>query len=434
MADVRLEGELGRYALTGVKPRPSVLPAPPPPPRGGTPIAADLSAGRSGMLAAADATAKRSEKLRRSPNVPAYLQPSLDQVRAEEIARDKPAAAPEPAPYADGGDGTVAREAPSYRGVSVAGGLDRGELLRRMEMASTSMRGSPSARAAVMGVYAEQLKAMDTAELQKNQGNVDTDQLAFKTNAAANMQEAEGRQSFGNQMGVLNRKAELDAAAAAAAANDPYRQAQLENLQSQTRLNNARGVNEANSAQLRDTQVDQETFTKLLAASRAKLGPDATAADVEADALRMVADSGNYGTNAFGGNLARARDAEEISRTAGQGSSWGSRLALSGDAPKYIFGGEPKVNTADTANLDYYDASGESWIGGIRRAFNAPVYKVYDKTQGDPRVNPNAPAYIAPTSVIGSNENDALLERLRRMKNDGSRTNAYKPTQSVMGE
>lgn len=125
-----------------------------------------------------------------------------------------------PGMFADGGDGTVQRGSIATRGVNIAGGLDRTELMRRMEMASTGMRGSPSARAAVMGVYADQLKALDAAQLQNNQGNIDAGQLAYKTDMDANMQQARGRQDFGNAMGTLNRKGAIDIQTAMAS-NDP---------------------------------------------------------------------------------------------------------------------------------------------------------------------------------------------------------------------
>ena len=146
----------------------------------------------------------------------------------------------DPNMFAMGGNGVVARGTPETRQTNIAGGLTRDEIIRRMEMASSSMRGFPGARNALMGAYADQLKALDQGELAKNQGNIDAGQLAFKTNMDANMQEAAGRQAFGNEMGALNRKGVLDMQVAEAS-KDPTKnywanlktQAEIEKIKSE---------------------------------------------------------------------------------------------------------------------------------------------------------------------------------------------------------
>lgn len=336
--------------------------------------------------------------------------------------------------YAQGGDGTVARApGPDRYNTNIAGGLSRDELIRRMEMASTTMRGSPSARAAVLGVYADQVKALDQGELEKNKGNIDASQLQYKGETDANMQEARGRQDFGNNMGILNRKAELDAAAAAAAANDPYRKAQLENLTSQTELNRAKALNEAASRTISDTAADQRTYLDMEKSVREKLGANATPEQIAAETTRQTQNAGMYNTNTQAGNIARAEDAQALSGAIGKGDSWLTRMFASGEQPKYVLGGQPKIDVTDTANLEYYDASNETLGGKWRSMLNLPTYKVFDKTQGDPRENLNAPSRVLAPAFFGVNEDEQLIERLKRVKKAGERTDALKPSQSISG-
>lgn len=193
--------------------------------------------------------------------------------------RAKPVAPIEPAapvnPYANGGDGTVARATgPDRYNTNIAGGLSRDELIRRMEMASTTMRGSPSARAAVLGVYADQVKALDQGELEKNKGNIDASQLQYKGEMDANMQEARGRQDFGNNMGILNRKAELDAAAAKAAMDPEKRALELAKTRSDIAVNEAtaamkKGEYEALIGGKQDAAI-MDAATKLYAGGKGK--------------------------------------------------------------------------------------------------------------------------------------------------------------------
>ena len=162
----------------------------------------------------------------------------------------------DPNMFAMGGNGAVARGTPETRQTNIAGGLTRDEIIRRMEMASSSMRGSPGARNALMGAYADQLKALDQGELAKNQGNIDAGQLAFKTNMDANMQESRGRQEFGNTMGALNRKGVLDMQVAEAG-KDPTKnywanlktQAEIAKLKSDTaRVNDVYDIERTSKA------------------------------------------------------------------------------------------------------------------------------------------------------------------------------------------
>lgn len=133
--------------------------------------------------------------------------------------------------YENGGDGTVAREAaPRARSVSIAGGVPRDELIRRMEIAGSSMKGSPSARAAAMGMYADQIKAYDNVEIDNNQGNMRQENLTFQQNSEGNRQQAAGRQDFGNNVGLLERKGEIDMNVALAGRNSAKEAAELEGI------------------------------------------------------------------------------------------------------------------------------------------------------------------------------------------------------------
>lgn len=417
MADVNLERDFGQYQLTGVQPpglgkrrRYSTRQ-----------MGADAAAGRAAQLTelAIPASRPQGPEFRLGPRGVDRGPKDLGTVKND---------------YAQGGDGTVARApGPDRYNTNIAGGVSRDELIRRMEIASTTMRGSPSARAAVMGVYADQVKSLDQGELDKNKGNIDASQLQYKGEMDANMQESRGRQDFGNNMGILNRKGEMDAEAAAAAANDPYRAAQLENLTSQTKLNLAKAINEANTRTITDEAADQRTYLDMQKAARDKLGPNATPEEIAAEVNSNTAKSGKYGTNTTSGNIARADDAELLNKQLGSSDPYFKRLLLAGDQSKYVFGGQPTLDINDSANMDYYDASGESWEGQLRRFLGSPVYKAYNTTQGDPRENINAPSRILAPGILDGGQDATTLEALKRIKQAKERTGALKPSQNITG-
>lgn len=179
----------------------------------------------------------------------------------------KPKAQAPEDPYANGGDGRVAREErPRNQQVSVAGGVPRDELIRRMEIAARSYAGSPSARAAMMGAYAEQLKAYDTVEINNNQNNNQNDQLTFQQNSSANRQEAQGRQQFGNEVGMLNRKGAIESALAAqtAKANAPLAAAQLAELKSRTLINEASAAQKAGAFDLSTKSMANKNISERI--------------------------------------------------------------------------------------------------------------------------------------------------------------------------
>ena len=202
-------------------------------------------------------------------------------------------------PYFFGGDGAIAREAGPEKQSTNIGGLPRDELIRRMEIAGSSMRGSPTARGAVMGMYADSVKAIDAGELQKNQGNIEAGQTVYRGNMAANMQQAQGKQAFGNEMGILNRRGALETAANAAKADPEMRQAELNVLKADALMK--KGEYEATIA----GKQDKATTDKAVALFAVGKGGYATMADAENAAADQQADGG---TDSRATSALRARD------------------------------------------------------------------------------------------------------------------------------
>lgn len=249
-------------------------------------------------------------------------------------------------PFSGGGDGTVQREAAAPKQSVNIGGLPREELIRRMEHASTGMRGSPTARAAMMGMYADSVKAMDAGELQKNQGNIESDQQVYRGNMAANMQQAQGNQAFGNEMGILNRRATLEAQAAAASADPEMRALKMRDLESQIA---ERGVLTAGKADAADAADAQATW-KIV---DAQLGPTATPEQRQAayDDLRRTSGKKNADTDA----VRIRRDADVLNTAANRPSNWGGSF-------------EAAISADPDADVNLFTATGGNFPEGVTPA------------------------------------------------------------------
>ena len=329
--------------------------------------------------------------------------------------------------YAQGGDGTVAREAaPAQRSVNIAGGLSRDDIIRRMEMASTGMRGSPSARAAMMGAYADQLKSLDQGELDKNKGNIESDQLAYRGNMDANMQESRGRQEFGNSMGLLNRKGEMDAEAAAAAAeaqaNDPYRKAQIENLTSQTEINRVKTMMEKGKYDA-GIQAEQDAGVMALAKElyAGGKGKYATMDEaLKAAALSMLAG----GTSPRANNQLREIDNAMLDKTMGalgKGSFLGEVMAKGwsgagvGNEGLKTYGEDGKLKQYSLEDFEMVPE--DSWVNSTRSFFGAEPIQVI-RPKG---VDPNG--YGVPIKRLGfgpGSQEDAELRRYFELRQRAS--------------
>lgn len=249
-------------------------------------------------------------------------------------------------PYLFGGDGAVAREAPAPKQSVNIGGVPREELIRRMEHAGMTMRGSPTARAAMMGMYADSVKAMDAGELQKNQGNIESDQQLYRGNMAANMQQAQGKQEFGNAMGLLNRRATLEAQAAAASADPEMRALKMRDLESQIA---ERGVLTAGKADAADAADAQATW-KIV---DAQLGPTATPEQRQAayDDLRRTSGKKNADTDA----VRIRRDADVLNTAANRPSNWGGSF-------------EAAISADPDADVNLFTATGGNFPEGVTPA------------------------------------------------------------------
>lgn len=272
-------------------------------------------------------------------------------------------------PYANGGDGTVARASgPDRYNTNIAGGLSRDELIRRMEMASTTMRGSPSARAAVMGVYADQVKSLDQGELAKNQGNIEASQLQYKGDMDANMQEAAGRQAFGNDMGILNRKGELDADASAAAANDPYKLAQVENLKAQTQVRMAEAANKSAETEAR-LQLNRDSADNAREAMIAKQHPDWTAEQVRAEAQRVALGAGQANSGSTNMDFAKANTVNELIKAVNTPNTYSDQAMYLDDGQAHFFTDPTAAANVDTTAANFTMTDTEGFFPGLRRAF-----------------------------------------------------------------
>lgn len=264
--------------------------------------------------------------------------------------------------YAQGGDGTVARApGPDRYNTNIAGGLSRDELIRRMEMASTTMRGSPSARAAVLGVYADQVKALDQGELEKNKGNIDASQLQYKGEMDANMQEARGRQDFGNNMGILNRKAELDAAAAKAAMDPEKRALDLAKIRSDIAVNEANALNKsAETSALLPGKREKLWMDKVAALEKAGVLPDVARNTV----LDEMGAAGELDNSTSMGAAELSRRSQFAAETVNKGNHWWDQL-LSGEDVHVL--SDPKIDPLN-ANINNFSVSSD--VGGLAAAQN----------------------------------------------------------------
>ena len=284
--------------------------------------------------------------------------------------------------YMSGGDGTVARELGAPKQAVNIGGLPRDELIRRMENASTGMRGSPSARAAMMGMYADSVKAMDAGELQKNQGNIESDQQVYRGNMAANMQQAQGKQEFGNAVGLLNRKAGLDAAAAAASADPEMRQAKLDDLKSQTLTRNASALNaSAETSATLPGKREKLWMDKQAALEKAGMPPDQARAQVIAE----MAAGGNLDNSTSIGGQEMTLRSREAADTVNKGNFWLDQM-LSGE-DTHVW--EDETINRDATNMNNFSLSSDvNGLAAIQNAvFNDGIRRLTGVDESGKKVN-----------------------------------------------
>lgn len=301
--------------------------------------------------------------------------------------------------YAQGGDGTVAREAAPEKQTVNIGGVPRDELIRRMENASLTMRGSPTARAAVMGMYADSVKAIDQGELDKNKGNIESDQLAYRGNMDANMQESRGRQEFGNNMGLMIRKGEIDAKAAAALSDPEKRAAEIEKIKSDTAVNEATALMRKGEYEAAITGKQDAAITSLAKELYAGgKGKYATMDDALAAATNTYTAGGNppRGTT-FGRGQDNALTDQVINRLGKD--SFVAELFTKGWSGA-SFGQSEQVDPNKVYSADDLELQSEdSWANTLRTNFfgQAPIQtlkiKGSDAGYGDPtaRLLPNDP-------------------------------------------
>jgi hypothetical protein len=288
-------------------------------------------------------------------------------------------AAQAPPMYTDyannGGDTRVTREAPlRSTPANIAGGVDRDELVRRMQNAGRYMVGSPSARAAMMGVYSDQLKALDEGALQDNKGNIENAQLGYQQNMEANRQEADGRRQFGNLAGLQERRFQNDLAlqeASRAPVDAEMRALELQKLRNEVAI----GASEAKQGAMKfDAGIGAEQDKGILErADRLYAGGKGGYATYDEALAASMAASTQSGVDPRSTELLRAQDntlTDTVTSAIGR-DSYARELLTKGFDGASFMRSTPLAN-AETYTLDDFElAPGDSWIDTVRRAVDS---------------------------------------------------------------